>query len=136
MTGIQSEVSSGEIKRGWPIVSSAAIGIGLGLSPLPFYTIGIFIGPMAKEFGWAPLTGIICSVDLFARGGFYCPFHWTCSRQDWRKKSSVSFDRLVWPVDDVTVITHWLNRALLILLVGSRGIWGWNFTNNIYQSYK
>ena len=54
MTGIQSEVSSGEIKRGWPIVSSAAIGIGLGLSPLPFYTIGIFIGPMAKEFGWAP----------------------------------------------------------------------------------
>lgn len=43
---------TGEFKRGWPVVLSAAIGIGLGLSPLPFYTIGVFVQPLSKEFGW------------------------------------------------------------------------------------
>lgn len=46
--------NSGEFKQGWPVISSAAVGIGLGLSPLPFYTIGVFIGPMSEELGWAP----------------------------------------------------------------------------------
>lgn len=34
--------------RGWPVALSAALGIGLGLSPLPFYTIGVFVGPMTQ----------------------------------------------------------------------------------------
>jgi MFS family permease len=38
----------GEWKRGWPVALSAAMGIGLGLSPLPFYTIGVFVGPMTQ----------------------------------------------------------------------------------------
>jgi MFS family permease len=42
----------GEFKRGWPVVLSAMLGIGLGLSPLPFYTIGILAKPLAKAFGW------------------------------------------------------------------------------------
>lgn len=37
-----------EFKRGWPVVLSSAIGIGMGLSPLPFYTIGVFVGPMSR----------------------------------------------------------------------------------------
>lgn len=45
---------AGEFRRGWPVVLSAAIGIGLGLSPLPFYTIGVFVEPLSKEFGWTP----------------------------------------------------------------------------------
>jgi MFS family permease len=43
---------SGEFKKGWPVVLSAAIGIALGLSPLPFYTIGVFVQPLSQEFGW------------------------------------------------------------------------------------
>jgi predicted MFS family arabinose efflux permease len=42
----------GEFKKGWPVVFSAMLGIGLGLSPLPFYTIGILAKPIAKAFGW------------------------------------------------------------------------------------
>lgn len=42
----------GEFRRGWPVVAAAAIGIGLGLSPLPFYTIDVMVGPLGKEFGW------------------------------------------------------------------------------------
>jgi MFS family permease len=40
--------AEGEFKRGWPVVFAAAIGIGLGLSPLPFYTIGVFVGPLSQ----------------------------------------------------------------------------------------
>ena len=42
-----------EFRYGWGVVLASALGIGLGMSPLPFYTIGVFAGPLAKEFGWA-----------------------------------------------------------------------------------
>jgi predicted MFS family arabinose efflux permease len=42
----------GEFRRGWPIVLSAFLGIGLGLSPLPFYTAGVFAPHLAAAFGW------------------------------------------------------------------------------------
>ncbi len=41
-----------EFRYGWPVVISSALGIALGMSPLPFYTIGVFAGPLAAEFGW------------------------------------------------------------------------------------
>ncbi len=43
----------GEFSRGWKIVLGAFLGIGLGLSPLPFYTIGVFAPHLAKAFGWS-----------------------------------------------------------------------------------
>lgn len=42
-----------EFKYGWPVVGSSAMGIGLGMSPLPFYTIGVFVAPFMTEFGWS-----------------------------------------------------------------------------------
>ena len=44
--------SFAEFRYGWPVVFASAIGIGLGMSPLPFYTIGVFAGPLIGEFGW------------------------------------------------------------------------------------
>lgn len=41
-----------EFRTGWPVVLSSALGIALGMSPLPFYTIGVFAGPLTAEFGW------------------------------------------------------------------------------------
>lgn len=41
-----------EFRSGWPVVVSAMLGIGLGLSPVPFYTIGVFAPHLAKAFGW------------------------------------------------------------------------------------
>lgn len=41
-----------EFRRGWPVVLASAVGIGLGMSPLPFYTIGVFANPLADQFGW------------------------------------------------------------------------------------
>lgn len=48
-----------EFRFGWPVVLASAVGIGLGLSPLPFYTIGVFAGPLTAEFGWG--TGQVMS---------------------------------------------------------------------------
>lgn len=45
---------SGEFKKGWPVVGAAALGIGLGISPIPFYTIDVMVAPLGKEFGWTP----------------------------------------------------------------------------------
>ena len=40
-----------EFRLGWKSVFASALGIGLGLSPLPFYTIGVFVAPFIEEFG-------------------------------------------------------------------------------------
>jgi predicted MFS family arabinose efflux permease len=42
----------GEFKRGWQIVLASFLGIGLGLSPMPFYTMGVFAPHLARAFGW------------------------------------------------------------------------------------
>lgn len=51
-TRTEKPVGYGEFKRGWPIVLAAFLGVGLGLSPLPFYTIGLLAPELAREFGW------------------------------------------------------------------------------------
>jgi MFS family permease len=43
---------NGEFRRGWKVVLAASLGVGTGLSPLPFYTIGVFVRPLSAEFGW------------------------------------------------------------------------------------
>ena len=43
----------GEFAAGWPVVFSSMIGIGLGLSPVPFYTVGILAPHLAQAFGWS-----------------------------------------------------------------------------------
>ncbi|MET0238663.1 MAG: MFS transporter [Sphingobium sp.] len=52
---------SRESKRGWAVVFAAMIGVAVGLSPVPFYTIGMFAPELSKEFGWsfAALMGSI-----------------------------------------------------------------------------
>lgn len=64
-----------EIISGWPIVSASAVGIGLGMSPLPFYTIGVFVGPISEEFGWPPSKVLLATaaycVALFVVAPLY-----------------------------------------------------------------
>lgn len=37
---------------GWKVVVAGLVGVALGLTALPFYTLGVFAGPVADEFGW------------------------------------------------------------------------------------
>lgn len=59
-----------EFRFGWPVVLASAIGIGLGMSPLPFYTIGVFAGPLAEEFGWG-IGQIMSALAIFTMGAVF-----------------------------------------------------------------
>lgn len=58
-----------EFQRGWPIILAAATGIGLGLSPLPFYTIDVMVGPLGAEFGWSR-GDVFSAVAIYTIGAF------------------------------------------------------------------
>ncbi len=42
-----------ESPRGWAVVGAAAVGLSLGMGPVPFYTIGMFAPELAHAFGWS-----------------------------------------------------------------------------------
>jgi MFS family permease len=45
--------AGGEFSRGWKALAASFLGTAFGASPLPFNTIGFFIDPLQKEFGWS-----------------------------------------------------------------------------------
>ena len=45
-----------EFRRGGGVVLSSLVGIGLGLSPLPFYTLGLFAPHLTQAFHWNQAT--------------------------------------------------------------------------------
>lgn len=49
--GVDQNIGS-EFSRHWLLVLVCAIGIGVGVSALPFYTQGLFIEAWTAEFGW------------------------------------------------------------------------------------
>ena len=62
-------MGSSEFRRGWPVVTAAAVGIGLGLSPLPFYTIDVMVKPLGEEFGWTR-GDVYASLAIYTLGAF------------------------------------------------------------------
>jgi predicted MFS family arabinose efflux permease len=41
-----------EFRYAWRVVLASAVGIGLGMAPVPIYTLGVFAAPLAAEFDW------------------------------------------------------------------------------------
>lgn len=60
-----------EFRYGWQVVAAAAFGIALGMSPLPFYTLGVFIGPYIQEFGWT-VDRILSAFTVFTLCALVC----------------------------------------------------------------
>lgn len=48
-----SAAQPNEFRRGWPVLFASMIGVACGASPIPFNTIGFFMGPLNAEFGWS-----------------------------------------------------------------------------------
>ena len=44
--------SVSELRAGWRLVLSCMVGIALGASALPFYSIGVLLGPLTAHTGW------------------------------------------------------------------------------------
>ncbi|MDT7836978.1 MFS transporter [Aquabacterium sp. OR-4] len=65
------EVNEFRRDHAWRVVLAAWVGVAMGLTALPFYTLGIFAKPLALEFGWSraviqsgfsfSMLGVICS---------------------------------------------------------------------------
>lgn len=41
-----------EFSQGWTLILACLIGMMVGLTALPFYTYGVFAGPLEEAFGW------------------------------------------------------------------------------------
>jgi MFS family permease len=63
-------LKNNEFSSGWPVMSAAAVGIGLGMSPLPFYTLGVMAGPIMKEFGWG-LADVFLAFPIYTLTAFF-----------------------------------------------------------------
>ena len=46
-------VVASEFRSGWGVIVASAAGFGLGQSGMPFYTMGVFVDPLSKAFGWS-----------------------------------------------------------------------------------
>ncbi|MBF7013584.1 MFS transporter [Novosphingobium resinovorum] len=49
--------------RGWAVVVAAMVGVALGLSPIPFYTIGMLAPQLSAEFGWS-FAALMASITV------------------------------------------------------------------------
>jgi MFS family permease len=71
----------GEFRRGWKVLVAALLGTACGASPIPFQTMGFFIGPLQDEFGWS-LRDISFGVLIYGvLGALLAPlFGWFADR--------------------------------------------------------
>lgn len=54
---------SAELKSGWRVIVASMMGVGVGLTGLPFYSFGVFMKPLSESFGWdrgAISLGMMC----------------------------------------------------------------------------
>ncbi len=49
---MESGAKRSEFRLGWRVLLASMLGVMCGASPIPFNTIGFFIGPLNEEFGW------------------------------------------------------------------------------------
>jgi MFS family permease len=63
-----------ELRSGWRVIVAALIGIAFGVTGLFFYSVGIFLKPVASEFGWSrtALSGVtvVAALTLAATAPF------------------------------------------------------------------
>lgn len=62
-----AQISRHELKAGWYLILTSSVGCGLGYAALVFYTFGLFIDPIAAEFGWT--RGEVTSIHSFGSVG-------------------------------------------------------------------
>ena len=56
-----------ELRRGWRPLVACSVGIGLGLSPIPPFTAGIFATALNAEYGW-PRGEILAAIIIVTIG--------------------------------------------------------------------
>ncbi len=62
-TAVTHAAPVNEFKEGWRPLAACAVGIGLGLSPLPTFTASVFAFELQRQFGWP--RGAILAASMF-----------------------------------------------------------------------
>lgn len=62
--GASSGAAHPEFRLGWKVLLAALLGVAFGASPIPYNTIGFFMGPLNAEFGWSRAE-IAAGVTIF-----------------------------------------------------------------------
>lgn len=52
MVHLADEAKAGELRAGWKLVLTCMIGVAFGASAMPFYTIGMLVGPLTTLHAW------------------------------------------------------------------------------------
>ncbi len=61
---MSQNADASEFRRGWPVLLASLLGVACGASPIPFNSIGFFMGPLNAEFGWS-FRDISLGVTIF-----------------------------------------------------------------------
>lgn len=76
----------GEFTRGWRVLIASLLGTAFGASPLPFNTIGFFIEPLQREFGWSKAEVSLGVTIYGVLGALLAPlFGWLADRYGVRR---------------------------------------------------
>jgi predicted MFS family arabinose efflux permease len=62
-----------EFRRGWKVVIASSIGVAVGLGGIPFFTLGVFMKPLAEAFGWSRAEIAATSLCLSIGSGLTAP---------------------------------------------------------------
>ncbi len=132
-----------EFKRGWGAVLAAMLGIGLGLSPVPFYTIGMLAPELRKAFGWE-FSAIMAGLPIMTLGVLIVSplVGWLADRHGVRRVTltsivlfSLSF--MAFALNNGSIELFYLNWALMAIFgAGTLPITWTRVVNNRFNVHK
>lgn len=94
-----------EFRRYWPVLLAAMIGVSVGVNGLPYYTIGVFIDPLARQFGWSRSAISLWGFFLTGGGALAAPAAgWATDRFGARRVVLVSIPLLAASVAGASLI--------------------------------
>ena len=53
MTATDLGAARREFRQGWTTVLGSALAVGVGMTGIGFYSLGLFVQPLQSEFGWS-----------------------------------------------------------------------------------
>ncbi|MFZ4689855.1 MAG: MFS transporter [Polymorphobacter sp.] len=127
-----------EFRRGWRIVVGGAIGAAFSISALPFYTLGVFLKPVAAATGWSR-EAIQWGFAVQMLGVLGVTWIWGAAIDRWGARpvallsmAGLALGLIALPLI-ATSITGWYIGWMIVALLGSgtgqvtwtRGISGW-----------
>jgi MFS family permease len=131
-----------EFGRGWRVVAGGAIGAAFSISALPFYTLGVFVKPIAAATGWSrEAIQLGFTVQMFTLLAISWAWGWLVDRHGARRVALISQIGLAIALALLPLLAGWLGPSLagwytgwaLVALLGggtgqatwTRGVSGW-----------